>query len=133
MPSDLPPDQSRATAELMLRIHADFRRGHGLPPLPTAWTLLRDLPALRSRALLVKRSMRDSSRPIVGFAITTIRRLIRRIVGSVVIQSELNDEVILDLEALARDREFSRHARHVLTLRIAELERRLERLSRTRP
>ena len=70
---------------------------------------------------------------MIGFAITAIRRLVRRIVGSVVIQSELNDEVILDLEALARDREFSRHARHVLTLRIAELERRLERLHRTGP
>ena len=44
---------------------------------------------------------------MIGFAITAIRRLVRRIVGSVVIQSELNDEVILDLEALARDREFS--------------------------
>ena len=47
---DLPLEEARNLAALMLRLHGDFRRRHGLPPLPTAWTLLDDMEALRSRA-----------------------------------------------------------------------------------
>ena len=66
MPADLPPHQSRAMARVMLDIHADFRRRHGLPALPTAWTLLEHLQPLRDRARLTDPAILGSRRAGLG-------------------------------------------------------------------
>ena len=130
MPTDLPPHQSRAVADVMLRLHDDFRSRHGLPPLPTAWTLMRDLSALRSRAVAINRPTR-SRRPLVGPVITAVRRLIWHFVHPVLnFQPDVNNALLLELEAIARDRDAAQHARHVLSRRITELERQLEHLRR---
>jgi hypothetical protein len=68
---DLPLDQARDLAALMLRLQADFRQRHALPPLPTAWTLLDDMQALRARATLVDTGVLESRAPLV----TRARRL----------------------------------------------------------
>jgi hypothetical protein len=130
--ADLPLDRSRALAGLMLNLHEDFRRRHGLPPLPTAWTLAEHLQALRGRASLVEASVMRSRAQVVGAALTAGRRVLWGILKPLFYrQTEVNRDVVLALEALARDREQSRHAHHVLSERISALEAAAARL-RTR-
>jgi hypothetical protein len=126
---DLPLDRARDLAGLMLRLHADFRRRHDLPPLPTAWTLTDDLGALRARATLVDTGVLESRAPIAGGVLTRARRLVWTILKPLFYrQTEVNRDVILALQALARDREYNRHAHFVLAERVAELEAEVARL-----
>jgi hypothetical protein len=130
---DLPLDETRDLAALMLRLHADFRRRHALPPLPTAWTLLDDMQALRARATLVDMRVLESRAPLAGRIVTRARRLLWTVLKPLFYrQTEVNRDVILALEAMAREREEHRHAVFVLAERVAELEADVARL-RARP
>ena len=123
---DLPLEEARDLAALMLRLHGDFRRRHGLPPLPTAWTLLDDMKALRSRASLADPGVLESR--ALGGALTFVRRILWTVMKPLFYrQTEVNRDVIFALEALAREREQSRHAHFVLAERVAELEAELAR------
>ena len=127
---DLPLDQTRDLAALMLRLHADFRQRHALPPLPTAWTLLDDMQALRSRATLVDTGVLESRAPLVTLA----RRLLWTVLKPLFYrQTEVNRDVIFALEAMAREREQHRHAHFVLAERVAELEAEVARLHERLP
>ena len=124
---DLPLDQTRDLAGLMLRLHADFRRRHNLPPLPTAWTLLDDMKQLRARASLADPGVLESR--ALGGALTSLRRFVWSVLKPLFYrQTEVNRDVIFALEALARDREQNRHAQFVLAERVAELEGEIARL-----
>ena len=124
---DLPLDEARDLAALMLRLHGDFRRRHGLPPLSTAWTLLDDMKALRARASLTDPGVLESR--ALGGALTFVRRMLWTVMKPLFYrQTEVNRDVIFALEALAREREQSRHAHFVLAERVAELEAELARL-----
>ena len=126
---DLPLDQARNLAASMLRVHADFRRRHALPPLPTAWTLLDDMRALRTRATLADTSVLESRAPLAGRVLTGARRFLWTVLKPLFYrQTEVNRDVILALEALAREREQQRHAHFVLAERVAELESEVARL-----
>lgn len=128
--ADLPLDQTRDVAELMLQLHRDFRRRHALPPLPTAWTLLDDLQAVRARSTLTDLTAFRSPARVVGGSLTAARRFLWTILKPLFYrQTEVNRDVILALEALARDREQGRHAHYVLSTRVAELEAIVARLS----
>jgi hypothetical protein len=121
--ADLPLNESRALATVMLDLHADFRRRHSLPPLPTAWTLARDLEALRARAYLTDPALLRSPAPLAGALLTRLRRFLWDVLKPLFYrQTEVNRDVILALEALAREREQMRHAHYVLSERLAELE-----------
>jgi hypothetical protein len=123
---DLPLDEARDLAALMLRLHGDFRRRHGLPPLPTAWTLLDDMNAVRARASLTDPGILESR--ALGGALSFVRRLLWTAMKPLFYrQTEVNRDVIFALEALAREREQSRHAHFVLAERVAELEAELAR------
>ena len=123
---DLPLDEARDLAALMLGLHGDFRRRHGLPPLPTAWTLLDDMKELRSRASLADPDVLGSR--ALGGALTFVRRMFWTVLKPLFYrQTEVNRDVIFALEALAREREQSRHAHFVLAERVAELEAELAR------
>ena len=123
---DLPLEQARDLAALMLRLHADFRRRHDLPPLPTAWTLLDDMKVLRARASLTDPGVLESR--ALGGALTFVRRMLWTVMKPLFYrQTEVNRDVILALEALAREREQNRHAHFVLAERVAELEAELAR------
>jgi hypothetical protein len=126
---DLPLDQARDLAALMLRLHADFRRRHALPPLPTAWTLLDDMQALRARATLVDTGILESRAPLLGRILAGARRFLWTVLKPLFYrQTEVNRDVILALEGLAREREQQRHAHFVLAERVAELEAEVARL-----
>ena len=126
---DLPLDRARELAGIILRLHDDFRRRHNLPPLPTAWTLVDNLGPLGARATLVDTAVLDSRAPVVGGVLTRARRLLWTILRPLFYrQTEVNRDVILALEALARDREHNRHAHFVLAERVAELEAEVARL-----
>jgi hypothetical protein len=123
---DLPLEEARDLAALMLRLHGDFRRRHGLPPLPTAWTLLDDMKTLRPRASLTDPGVLESR--ALGGALTVVRRILWTVLKPLFYrQTEVNRDVIFALEALAREREQSRHAHFVLAERVAELEAELAR------
>ena len=123
---DLPLDEAQNLASLMLRLHADFRRRHALPPLPTAWTLLDDMKALRSRASLADPGVLESR--ALGGALSIVRRMFWSVLKPLFYrQTEVNRDVIFALEALAREREQARHAHFVLAERVAELEAELAR------
>ena len=122
---DLPLDEAQDLAALMLRLHGDFRSRHQLPPLPTAWTLLDDMKALRGRASLTEPGVLESR--ALGGALTVVRRILWNVMKPLFYrQTEVNRDVIFALEALAREREQGRHAHFVLTERIAALEAELE-------
>ena len=124
---DLPLDQTRDLAGLMLRLHTDFRRRHNLPPLTTAWTLLDDMKRLRARASLADPGVLESR--ALGGALTSLRRFVWSVLKPLFYrQTEVNRDVIFALEALARDREQNRHAHFVLAERVAELEGEIARL-----
>ena len=124
---DLPLDQTRDLAGLMLRLHTDFRRRHNLPPLPTAWTLLDDMKQLRARASLADPGVLESR--ALGGVMTSLRRFVWSVLKPLFYrQTEVNRDVIFALEALARDREQNRHAQFVLAERVAELEGEIARL-----
>ena len=123
---DLPLEEARDLAALMLRLHADFRRRHGLPPLPTAWTLLDDMKVLRARASLTDPGVLESR--ALGGALSFVRRMLWTVMKPLFYrQTEVNRDVIFALEALAREREQNRHAHFVLAERVAELEAELAR------
>jgi hypothetical protein len=129
MPADLPPDEFSKLATLMLRLHADFRRRHGLPPLPSAWTLLEDLEILKERYALNRVEVLQSPRRGIGPAIERARRVLWKILKPVFDrQTEVNWQLILAIEALVRDRQQSRHAYHALSRRINDLEMTIARL-----
>jgi hypothetical protein len=123
MPADLPPEDSQAIATVMLRLHAHFRRRHGLPPWPTAWTLLGDMEELKGRSSLVDGQVIGSPRRLIGPVVAAARRMTWLVLKPIFYrQSEVNRDLILALEALARDREQNRRVHHKLSVRIAELE-----------
>jgi hypothetical protein len=129
MPADLPPDEFSKLATLMLRLHADFRRRHGLPPLPSAWTLLEDLETLKERYALNQPQILHSPRGGIGPAIERTRRVLWKILKPVFDrQTEVNWQLILAIEALVRDRQQSRHVYHALSRRINDLEMTIARL-----
>ena len=127
--ADLPIGQSSELAAVMLQLHADFRRRHGLPPLPTAWTLADDMAHLRRRASLTDPGLLRSSARAVGSTLTRVRRLLWDVLKPLFFrQTEVNRDLILALEALAREREQNRHAHYVLSERVSELETLVARL-----
>jgi hypothetical protein len=109
----------------MIRLHADFRERHGLPPLPTAWTLAGHLEQLQPQSSLVAPDVLLSPRRgIVGRALNAARRVAWEILKPIFYrQSEVNRDVLQALDALARDRETRRAEHHILSARVWELER----------
>jgi hypothetical protein len=123
MPVDLPPLQSGKLASVMLRLHADFRRRHGLPPLPS---LAEDLDDARRHAILNEPGVLRSPRPVIGQAIQGTRRVLWKILKPVFDrQTDLNRSLIRVLDAVLAEREHHRHVHYDLSVRVAELERRL--------
>jgi hypothetical protein len=121
---DLRPDKARALGRLMLALHADFRQRHGLPPVPSSWTLRDHLHALQRRSSLVERDLLRSPKPVIGAALKTVRTVVWTLLQPIFYrQSEVNRDVLLALEALARDSEARRSAHDSLSARVAELER----------
>ena len=109
----------------MIRLHAGFRERHGLPALPTAWTLADHLNVLRPLSSLVEPGVGVSRRGgIVGGALNAARRVVWEILKPIFYrQSEINRDMLLALEALSRDRETRLAEHHILSARIWELER----------
>ena len=131
VPADLPPDQSRALAVVMLRLHDMFRQRHGLPALPTAWALDDLLQNVRARALLTDPSVLDSQRRGTGAVLTRIRVALWHGLKPLFFrQSEVNRDVVLALEALARDHAHTLHVHRALSARLADLEATVARLQR---
>jgi hypothetical protein len=131
VPADLTPDQSRALAGVMLQLHGEFRRRHGLPPLPTAWTLRDYLHDTRKRSLLTDPKVFGSRRPGIGGLVTRARVMLWQVLKPIFFrQSEVNRDVLLALEALARDHEHTRHVHRALSARVADLEETVARLRR---
>jgi hypothetical protein len=123
MPADLPPLQSDLLAVVMHRLHADFRRRHGLPPLPH---LGEDLDEARRRVALNEPSVLQSPRSVVGPVIQATRRVLWRVLQPVFDrQTDMNRSLIRVLEALLAEREHHRHVHYQLSLRVADLERRV--------
>jgi hypothetical protein len=123
MPVDLTPVQSGELALVMLRLHADFRRRHGLPPVPS---VTEDLEDARRRVMLNDPGVLRSPRPIIGPALQGTRRVLWKILKPIFDrQTELNRSLIRVLEALLAERERHRHVHYDLSLRFAELERRV--------
>jgi hypothetical protein len=123
VPADLTVEQSQAVAAVMLAIHDDFRQRHGLPPLPTAWALDDHLQGLRDRALLTDPALLGVSGSGVGRVVSRVRLLLWQALKPLLFrQSEVNRDVVLVLEALARDHEHARHTHRALSSRIADLE-----------
>jgi hypothetical protein len=134
VPADLPPDQSRALAALMLSIHGHFRARHGRPPLPTAWTLLNHLHTLRDRSLLTDQALLGSGRGVAGGLVTRARAVLWHVLKPLLFrQSEVNRDLVLALEALARDHGHALHVHRALSARIADLEDTIARLRRHDP
>jgi hypothetical protein len=129
MPADLPPDEFGQMATVMLRLHADFRRRHGLLPATSEWTLLEDLDDLKPRSMLNESGVLASPRAGIGPALEAVRRVLWKILKPVFDrQTEVNRDVIRALEALMRDRQQNRKQYHELLLQISELERAIARL-----
>ena len=123
MPVDLPPLQSTKLALVMLRLHADFRQRHGLPPLPS---LAEDLDDARRHVILNEPGVLRSPRPVIGQAIEGTRRVLWKILKPVFDrQTDLNRSLIRVLDAVLAEREQHRHVHYDLSVRVAELERRL--------
>ena len=67
-----------------------------------------------------------SPRPVIGRAVERTRRLLWKVLKPVFDrQTEMNRSLIRVLEALLAEREHHRHVHYDLSLRVAELERRL--------
>lgn len=131
---DLPLEQAGNLAAIMLRLHADFRQRHALPPLPTAWTLLDEMQSLRARATLVDTGVLESQAPLIGGVLTSGRRFLWTLLKPLFYrQTEVNRDLVLALEAIAREREQHRHAHFVLAERVAELEAEVARLHERLP
>jgi hypothetical protein len=131
---DLPLDQAGNLAAIMLRLHADFRQRHALPSLPTAWTLLDEMQRLRARATLVDTGVLESQAPLIGGVLTSGRRFLWTLLKPLFYrQTEVNRDLVLALEAIAREREQHRHAHFVLAERVAELEAEVARLHERLP
>jgi hypothetical protein len=123
MPVDLPPLQSGKLALVMLRLHADFRQRHGLPPVPS---IADDLDQARRRVVLNDPSVLRSPRPVIGRVLERTRRVFWKVLKPVFDrQTDMNRSLIRVLEALLAEREHHRHVHYDLSLRVAELERRL--------
>lgn len=123
MPVDLPPLQSGKLAVIMLRLHADFRRRHGLPPMPD---VADDLNQARLRVVLNEPSVLQSPRAVVGRAIEGTRHVFWKILKPVFDrQTDMNRSLIRVLDALLQEREHHRHVHYDLSRRVSELERRL--------
>jgi hypothetical protein len=121
---DLRPDKARTLGRLMLALHADFRNRHGLPPVPSSWTLPHHLHSLQGRSSLVERDLLRSPKAVIGSVLTSVRTMVWTLLKPIFYrQSEVNRDVLLTLEALARDSEARRSAHDSLSARIAELER----------
>jgi hypothetical protein len=127
--ADLRLDQSRAFAGTMLQLHAEFRHRHGLPPLPSSWTLSDHLAALRTRAALSDPALLRSHTRIGNRLLSAVRQLLWDVLKPIFFrQTAVNQDVVLALEALARDRVERRHSQHVLSERITALEAEVDRL-----
>jgi hypothetical protein len=133
MPEDLPPDEFGQLATVMLQLHAEFRRRHGLPPVRNAWTFIQSLEEMKSRAILNDPAILNSPRPGIGGVVEAVRHVFWKILKPVFDrQTEVNREAILGLQALARADEQSRQTCAELAARVAKLEAELGRL-RERP
>jgi len=119
---DLPPDEARALARLMVAFHKEFRARHKLPPVPSPFTLPEHLRATSTPSLVDPR-VRESSKRLVGALLKAPRALLWGILKPLFYrQAEINRDLILALETLARDSEARRAAHHVLSARITALE-----------
>jgi hypothetical protein len=113
----------------MLGLHDDFRKRHGLPIVPSPWTLDDHLSPLHDRRSLIDPSLLDSPRPLIGTIIERLRRGIAGLLHAIFYrQTELNRDVLLTLEALTRDSQARRSAYDALSSRVVELERTVARL-----
>jgi hypothetical protein len=130
MPADLPQGEFRKLVTLMLGLHADFRRRHGLGPPPrNAWTLLEQLGSVKAKAALNRSQILHSPRRGVGPAIEAVRRVLWKTLKPVFDrQTEVNEELIVVLEALAQERQQNRNAAHALSSRVTDLETTVARL-----
>jgi hypothetical protein len=133
MPADLPSDEFGKLAAVMLRLHADFRQRHGLPPPPSAGTLFERLEDLKRRSALNDPAVLHSPRPVIGRAIEGARRVLWKILKPIFDrQTEANLDMILALEvltieALIADRREKRPDDRALLARVAALEAELAR------
>ncbi len=124
MPADLSPEESSKLAIVMVRLHDEFRRRHGLPPWPSIWTFEERLEELRAQSALNEASVLRSPRSVIGRPVELARRFVWKLLKPLFDrQTDVNREVIAGLEALARDRRHRRSADVDLTVRVNELEK----------
>lgn len=133
MPADLPSHEFGKVATVMLRLHADFRRRHGLPPR-SAGSLFEVLEDLKRRSVLNEPGVLDSPRPVFGRAIEGVRRVLWKILLPIFDrQTEVNRETIravevITLQSLIVDRRPPHRDDAGLSARVAALEMELARL-----
>jgi hypothetical protein len=128
MPADLSSSETALIAEAVLRMHADFRQRHGLPPLPSAWSLVPYLTEVRARSSLIEPSiLRSPRRGVVGTLLNALRRLVLLPLAQPILhrQTAVNRDLLLALDALLEDRKAARAEHRLLAARIYELERRI--------
>jgi hypothetical protein len=124
MPADLSPEESSKLAIVMVRLHAEFRRRHGLPPWPSIWTLSERLEELKGRSALNEASVLRSPRPVIGRPVELARRFLWKLLKPLFDrQTDVNRDLIAGLEALERDRRDRRYAEVGLSVRVNELEK----------
>jgi hypothetical protein len=129
MADDLPPDEFGQLVAVMLRLHADFRRRHGLAPMRSAWSYIQTLEEMKGRAVLNEPGVLSSPRPGIGRAVEAVRRVFWKILKPVFDrQTEVNREAILGLQAVMRAGEQSRQTCVELMTRVASLEAEVRRL-----
>jgi len=138
MPSDLTSDEYGRAATVMLQLHADFRRRHGLPPLPSAATIFERVETMKRRSALNEPGVLRSPRPVIGPVLEVARRILWKILLPIFDrQTEVNRDLFLAVEIMAvesilSDRAAQRDREQALLTRIAELETRLARLPEPR-
>jgi len=132
MPSDLSPDEYGRMAAVMIRLHADFRQRHGLPPLSSAANLFDRVEALRLRSALNDPAVLKSPRPGIGPVLEVARRILWKTLKPLFDrQTEVNRDLLVAIEMMAVESILSmaqRDREQALLTRIAELEKRLARL-----
>jgi hypothetical protein len=133
MPTDLPSSEFGKAAAVMLQLHADFRRRHGLP-VPTVGTLFETLENLKHRSVLNEPGVLNSPRPFIGRALESVRRVLWKILLPIFDrQTEVNSETIraielLTIQSVIVDRPTPVQPDAALSARVAALEAELARL-----
>jgi len=113
----------------MVRLQADFRRRHNLPPVKNAWTLVEAIETLKTRSALNDARILRSPRAGIGKAVETARHAFWKLLKPVFDrQTEVNRGGIGALQMLMRECERNQEANLALMARVQRLEAEVKRL-----